>query len=113
VIESDGFCITNSQLLTLTLEDVKWHVKFVRVDTPQLKNLSISKFPKELTIYAPDLTYLLLKGSYLPGHQLQLSADGFRYLEMADLCMSFLDETETDALKIFVLLQHVHSVKFL
>ncbi|GKC36922.1 putative leucine-rich repeat domain-like protein [Tanacetum coccineum] len=40
VIESDGFCITNSQLLTLTLEDVKWHVKFVRVDTPQLKNLS-------------------------------------------------------------------------
>ncbi|GKC15127.1 hypothetical protein Tco_1011909, partial [Tanacetum coccineum] len=82
-------------------------------DTNFVLTLSISKFPKELTIYAPDLTYLLLKGSYLPGHQLQLSADGFRYLEMANLCMSFPDETETDALKIYVLLQHVHSVKFL
>ncbi|GJY59262.1 hypothetical protein Tco_0459154 [Tanacetum coccineum] len=70
---------------------------FVYVDSPHLKNLifvdtpqrevpsyieRISKFSGELTIYARDLTYLRIKGSYFP----KLSLDGFPSLEKLGDC---------------------------
>ncbi|GKE48561.1 F-box domain containing protein [Tanacetum coccineum] len=114
--ESNGFNIINSRLLNLTLEDVKWNVGFVLVDTPQLKNLvfvdtkysgSISDLSGELTISAPDLVYLLVKGSYCP----KLSLDGFNSLEKADIRIS--SPLKTDVPRIYYLLQHLHCVKFL
>ncbi|GKC65731.1 F-box domain containing protein [Tanacetum coccineum] len=85
--DSGRFTIINSRLLSLTLKKVIWYVGFVLVDTPQLKNFIFVDTPLgeewtynrktnalwELTISAPGLTYLRIKGSYFPN----LSLDGF------------------------------------
>ncbi|PWA74171.1 F-box domain, Leucine-rich repeat domain, L domain-like protein [Artemisia annua] len=110
----EGFSITNSQLLNLTLKNVKeWSVKFVHVDTPQLKTLSIEECTEELLISAPNLTYLLLNGTY---HPIQLSAEGMRSFEKADLCINFPRGRKMQkkyARKIRDLFQHLHNVKCL
>ncbi|PWA47220.1 F-box domain, Leucine-rich repeat domain, L domain-like protein [Artemisia annua] len=119
---SKSFTINSSRLLNLTLTEVAWHVDFVHVNTPQLKNLifvdkpprymqdyygsRISGSPVELTISARDLTYLLLKGSYL---FVKLSVDGS--LEKVDLRIS--SPPKTDVYKICDLFHCLHSVKSL
>ncbi|GJT57054.1 hypothetical protein Tco_0992108 [Tanacetum coccineum] len=132
VSRSDGFTIINSRLLSLTLKKVEWkYMSFVNVDTPQLKNFIfvdspqweedyireaekeyyyrtiIGEFSGELTISAPGLTYLRIKGSYFP----KLSVDGFPSLEKVDLCIS--SPRKTDVHKILGLFQRLHNVKSL
>ncbi|PWA57159.1 F-box domain, Leucine-rich repeat domain, L domain-like protein [Artemisia annua] len=119
---SDAFTIINSRLLSLTLKKVVWHVDFVYVNTPQLKNLIlVDTSPLEakgyygrsisalsgVTILTRDLTYLYIKGSYFP----ELCLDGFHSLEKVDLYIS--SPQKTNVHKIRYLLQRLHSVKSL
>ncbi|PWA77857.1 F-box domain, Leucine-rich repeat domain, L domain-like protein [Artemisia annua] len=118
----NGFSIINSRLLNLTLKKVEWHVEFLLVDTPQLKNLifvdtpqwehsyilnqrSIRDMSGGLTISARELTYLRIKGSFF----FKLSFEGF--VEKVDLCIS--SPHRTDVHKICDLFQCLHSVKSL
>ncbi|GKE16302.1 hypothetical protein Tco_1423879, partial [Tanacetum coccineum] len=111
--DSGRFTINNSRLLSLTLKRVKWYRGFVLVDTPQLKNfIFVDTLPWEewkywVTIFAHDLTYLRIKGSYFP----KLSLDGFPSLEKVDLCIS--SPQNTNVHKICDLLQRLRSVKSL
>ncbi|GJX92003.1 hypothetical protein Tco_0345329 [Tanacetum coccineum] len=121
---SDGFTIISSRLLSLTLKRVEWYVDFIHVETPQLKNLIIMDTPQwrqdeyyyytvsisllsRVTISAPDLTYLHIKGAYFP----MLSLDEFRCLEKVDLSISSPQRTYVH--KIGDLFQRIHSVKAL
>nr|GEU47423.1 hypothetical protein [Tanacetum cinerariifolium] len=114
--DSNGFTIINSRLVSLTLKKVDWYVGFVLVDTPQLKNFIFVDTPhwqrktnalSELTISAPGLTYLRIKGSDFPN----LSLDEFCSLDKVDLCIS--SPQKTDVHKIRDLFQRLHSVKSL
>lgn len=73
---------------------------------PQLQNLTIRDYKRELVISAPQLASL----NYKSGHPLRLSTDGFHSLQGANICIS---SRVAKARKIVCLLQKLQSVKFL
>ncbi|GJV42318.1 F-box domain containing protein [Tanacetum coccineum] len=102
------FSIFHPQLSNLTIERVPWNVRLLSVVAPRLKNLIIRGwgYPSSgIMISAPDLAYLLLKGP----KSLKFSADDFHSLEKADI--SFTVPYKEDPQNIVGLFQLLHSVK--
>ncbi|GJY12251.1 F-box domain containing protein [Tanacetum coccineum] len=104
---SNGFNICHSRLSNLKIEGIDGTVKFLRIVSPELKNLSIRGVIREIQISAPNLVYLLLENIDI----MNFSADDFHSLEKVDICISYL--FDTDPHKIVGLLQRLHSVKSL
>ncbi|KAF5782325.1 hypothetical protein HanRHA438_Chr11g0507221 [Helianthus annuus] len=98
----NGFNISHPVLTSLTLDDGRTRTK---VDTPQLKTLTIIDWPAICLICAPILSSLHYKTSY---DHLRLATDVF-HLEKVDVCIS----NPSDPRKTLFLLQQLRSVKFL
>ncbi|KAL7609855.1 hypothetical protein Lser_V15G10363 [Lactuca serriola] len=106
MIGMNVFSICNLRLSNLTFEDMC--LKGVNVVAPQLKNLTINCCNmKFLTISAPGLTSLVMKGD----DPLGISTQAFHSLEKVNLCI--FCPLLRDAHKIVRLLKQLHSVKLL
>ncbi|GKA72105.1 F-box domain containing protein, partial [Tanacetum coccineum] len=107
----NGFSVSHPLLSNLTLEevDVSLSVNAVEVIAPQLKSLTIKHWSSRISYFvtAPHLESLVYDGH----HPLFIFSNGFGSLEKVDLRVSCRDLK--DAPKMFSLLQHLHSVKFL
>nr|GEW44755.1 hypothetical protein [Tanacetum cinerariifolium] len=104
----NGFSCSHPLLSNLSLSGADGRLNAVKVITHQLKSLTIvhwSGIPYFVT--APNLDSLVCDGY----HPLCIFSNGFGPLEKVDLCVSCRDIKY--ALKMFSLLQHLHSVKFL
>ncbi|GJZ15256.1 F-box domain containing protein [Tanacetum coccineum] len=103
-----GFSFSHPLLSNLTLVEADGRLNAVEVIAPQLKSLTIKHWSRiPYFVSAPNLESLVYDGY----HPLRIFSNGFGSLEKVDLRVSCLDLK--DAPKMFSLLQHLHSVKFL
>nr|GEY05713.1 hypothetical protein [Tanacetum cinerariifolium] len=105
----NDFSFSHPLLSNLTLDGADRRLNAVEVIAPQLKSLTIKDWSSVIPyrVTAPNLESLVCDG-YDP---LYIFSNGFDSLEKVDLRVSCLDLK--DAPKMFSLLQHLHSVKFL
>ncbi|KAJ0914852.1 putative F-box domain, leucine-rich repeat domain superfamily, F-box-like domain superfamily [Helianthus annuus] len=107
---SEVLSICHRRLSNLTLENRNYRAFTINVVTPQLKNLTISKYFGGYQISAPELSSLIIRG-HCP---YTFSTDGFHSLEKAELCLhSPRSLSSSDASTIIRLLQELHNVKLL
>ncbi|GJW89840.1 F-box domain containing protein [Tanacetum coccineum] len=104
-----GFSFSHPLLSNLTLVEADGRLNAVEVIAPQLKSLTIKHWSSRISYFvtAPHLESLVYDGH----HPLFIFSNGFGSLEKVDLRVSCRDLK--DAPKMFSLLQHLHSVKFL